>query len=745
MLDAESKGMSRARSWVSRAGRFSLTHAALVLAATASLFAAQPPPSGPQRAVARAAIDPGLGPPPAGVVRSSPAEAWRSFLQLAGEGRYDEAAYLLDLADVPVAEQRKLGPLVAEQLRDVLQTLHARKDWVTTENEEGPRIGGEPTNVVVAVHFERNGISGEVRLRRTEDLASGERAWLIGSNAVSSVPFWYRVLVKGEPARGAEPLDAGLGPIPAGVQRGTPREAMAGFLTACQRGRFGLAAFYLDLEAIPPGEQPKEGALQARRLMLTLQRTGGVNLDALSNEPSGTPEAGLPESEQRFAVIRVDHRPVELLLTHRRDPELGDVWTVSRETVAQIDRIYEARGYGWIGDHAPLVLFAVSFAGLQLWQWLALVVGLLIAWVVSRYLGRWAVAVLRQIARRTTVSWDDTFARALDGPLAFLLWAGILALVARWLGLAPEAWVIARQMCKLLALVGVGWFLLRLVDLGANRIRLTARADEAVKLGFLPMAARFAKGTAVVLVALAALDVIGLNVLALVAGLGLGGVALAFAAQKTLENVFGTISIAGDRPFEVGDYVTIGTDTGTVEDVGFRSTRLRTVGRTLVTIPNGVVAAGRVENFTARDRIMYNPVLGLAYDTSPAQIGYVIEEVKRLLASHPKVVQKGYRVRFASFGESSLNVEVWSWIATRDFLEYTGIVEELNFSIAEIVQRAGTSFAFPSRTIYMARDGVVDAARAKEIAQEMEEKRPGAPARGPAAGEASDEPDQGKR
>jgi len=744
MLSAESKGMSRARSWVSRAGRFSLTHAVAVLAATASLLAAQPPASGPQRAVARAAIDPGLGSPPAGVVRGSPADAWRSFFMLTRDGRYGEAAYLLDLADVPVAQQRKVGPLVAEQLHGVLQRLHAREDWVTTEDDAGPRIGGEPTNVVVAVHFERGGISGEVKLRRTEDLSSGERAWLVTSDTVSSVPFWYRVLVKGEPARGAEPLDAGLGPIPGEVRRGSPREALAGFLSACQRGRFDLAAFYLDLEAVPPARQSREGALLARRLMLALQRTGGVDLEALSNEPSGTPEAGVPENEERFAVVRVGHQPLELLLTHRRDPELGDVWTVSQETVAQIDRLYVSHGYGWIGDRAPLVLFAVSFGGLQLWQWLALIVGLLIAWVVSRYLGRWAVALLRRVTRRTTVAWDDTVARALDGPLGFLLWAGILAVVARWLGLAPEAWLIARQICKLLALVGFGWFLLRLVDLGAHRIRLTAGADEAVKLGFLPMAVRFAKGMAVVLVALAALDVIGLNVLALLAGLGLGGVALAFAAQKTLENVFGTISIAGDRPFEVGDFVTIGTDSGTVEDVGFRSTRLRTVGRTLVTIPNGVVAAGRVENFTVRDRIMYNPVLTLAYDTSVAQLTYVIEEVKRLLAGHPKVFHEGYRVRFASFDQWSLNVEVWSWIATHDFLEYTGVVEELNFSIAEIVQRAGTSFAFPSRTIYMARDRVVDAARAKEIEQEMVQRRERGTVPGSGGGGA-DNPGQGRR
>ncbi len=715
--------MPRARSGPSRRGRSHLAPAVVVLGAAAVLLASQLPGAERQQLVRHEAINLGLGSPPAAAVRSSPAAAWRSFVTLARNGRFEDATHLLDLADVPVDQQRKAGPRLAEQLYRVLDTLHAREDAVTTEDEAGPKVGGEPTNLVVALHFDRNGISGEVTLHRAEDLSHHELAWLFTGEAVASVPFWYRVLVKGEPVRGAEPLDVGLGPIPAGVKRGTPREALGGFIRACQQGRFGLAAHYLDLEAIPPGEQPREGALLARRLMLALQRTGGVDLDRVSKAPLGAPEAGLPENEERFAVVRVSHQPVELLLTHRWDPELGHVWMISRDTVARIDELYEAHGYGWIGDRAPLIFFAMSFAGLQLWQWLALAVGLVVAWVMSRYLGRWAVALSHRVARRTPFAWDDTIAGALDGPLGLLLWAGILAVVARWLGLAPEAWVIARQICKLLVLVGVGWFLLRLVDLGANRIRQTAGTGETVKLGFLPMAVRFAKVTAVILVGLAALDVIGLNVLAILAGLGLGGVALAFAAQKTLENVFGTISIAGDRPFEVGDFVTIGEDSGTVEDVGFRSTRLRTVGRTLVTIPNGVVAAGRVENFTARDRIMYNPALGLAYETSPAQLSYVIGEIKRLLASNPRVFQEGNRVRFASFGQSSLNVEVWCWISTRDFVEYTGIVEDLNFAIVEIVHRAGTSFALPSRAVYLAPGGRADAARAQEIGREAAKQR----------------------
>lgn len=668
-------------------------------------------------------INRGLGPPPPEVSRSSPASSWRSFLTLAAAGKFDRAANLLDLSETPPALQAKVGADVAEKLYRVLELFKVREDTVTTEDEAGPSIGGQPTNVVVAVRFERSGIAGSVRLRHTVGASPYELAWLFPRETVASVPFWYRVLIKGEAARGAEALDVGLGAIPPEVSRSTPREAVAGFLAACDEGRFDLASFYLDLGAIPAERQRAEGARLARRLMLMLQRTGWPDPERLSNDPLGSPEPGVPENEQVFGVVKVRHQPVELFLTHRLDVELGHVWTVSPGTVAQIDRLYEAHGYGWIGDRAPLVLFAVSFGGLQLWQWLALVVGVLIAWLVSRYLGRWAVEVLHRVARETTAAWFDTAARALDGPLGSLLWAGILALVARWLGLAPEAWVIARQMCKLLALVGIGWFLLRLVDLGAHRIRLTAGADEAVKLGFLPMAVRFAKGIAVVLVGLAALDVIGLNVLALLAGLGLGGVALAFAAQKTLENVFGTVSIAGDRPFEVGDYVTIGADSGTVEDVGFRSTRLRTLGRTLVTIPNGVVAAGRVENFTARDRIMYNPVLRLAYATTTAQLKSVIDGVGQLLRSHPKVFEGEQRVRFASFGESAMQVEVWCWIATRDYMEYTRVIEELNFGIAAIVERSGTSFAFSTRALVMAKGGVVDLE--SELRREVEARRGG--------------------
>jgi MscS family membrane protein len=706
-----------------REKRRRVLRAAIVLAA-AALAAAAAVAAAPRQELARyQTINAGLGSPSADVGRSTPAAAWRSFLALAGAGRFEQAAHLLDLSGIPPAQQQTAGARTGEQLYRVLQLLKARADAVTTEDEVGPAFSGQPSNVVVALRFDRGGISGEVLLRHAQGVSPYELVWLFSRKTVASVPFWYRVLVKGGEARGAEPLDVGLGPIPADIQRGTPREAVAGFLAACQEGRFDLAAYYLDLGAIPQERQSVEGARLARRLMLVLQRTGWVSPDKLSNESLGTPETGVPENEQLFGVVEVRHQPVELLLAHRSDAELGNVWTVSQDTVAQIDRLYDAHGYGWLGDHAPLVLFTIAISDVQLWQWMAILAGLLASGLLSKYLGHWLARLLQRVARRTAVGWNEAVAWALDGPTAYLLSAVFLLLVARWLGVTPEAWKVVRYTSKLLALGGIGWFLVRLVDATAARVRETAKQGSQVGLGFLPMTVRFAKFVIVVLVLLATLDVVGVNVLSAMVGLGLGGVAIAFAAQKTLENLFGTASIASDRPFEVGHFVTIGQDSGTVEEVGFRSTRLRTLGRTVVTIPNGLIASGRVENFSARDRIMYNPVLKLTYAATAAQLAYVVDEIKRLLRSHPKVFQGEQRVRFSAFGESSLLVEVWCWVETRNFIEYTRVVEELNFAILEIVERAGTSFALPGRAVHLAKDGVTDAARVREIEKEVERRR----------------------
>lgn len=678
-----------------------------------------------QTPVAEAGINVGMGQLPPAVVRSSPSVAWRLFLSLGAAERFDAAAHLLDLSDVPVSRQRVVGGMVAEKLYAVLHELGARPQAVTAEAGEPGNPGTEPVAPVIAFRFDRSGVAGVVRLKQAIDGRTGERAWLFEPQAVAAAPFWYRAIVSGDTSGTGEPLNAGLGSPPPEVQRGSPRAVLSGFLAASNRGGFALAAHYLDLGATPVSEQPRVGARLARRLHLALLRSVWIELDGVSDDPLGSPEVDASVEEERVALAGGQRRPFPIVLAHRWDQDSGHQWTFSRATVASVDRLYGAHGYGWLGDYMPLAFFVVSFAGLQLWQWLAVLAALVVGWAVSRVLGRWVVAVAGRLSRRTAVTWDDVIVTAITGPVRFVLWALILAALSPWFGLTPSAREVAKLLWKLLLLLGLGWFLLRTVDGVVEHLRRVGRGGHnQVGLGFLPVLTRFANAFVVVVIALAAFDVLGVKVVGILAGLGLGGVALAFAAQKTLENVFGAASVAADRPFQVGDSVLIGGDQGTVEDVGLRSTRLRTVGRTIVTIPNGMVAAGRIENLSARERFLFNPTLGLVYGTTTAQLRQLIDDVDRLLGAHPKVWQENRRVRFRNFGPSALEIEVQCWIDCAEFDEFLAIAEEINFAIIEIVERTGTSFAFPSRTVYLVQDTAPDPARAAAAAAEAP-RRPG--------------------
>jgi MscS family membrane protein len=682
--------------------------------------AAGAPPATP---VPEVGINVGLGVPPPAVVRSTAATTWQVFLALGREERFDAAAHLLDLSEVGAAKQRLVGAAVAEKLYAVLHHLGARPTSVAAAEGQPGDATAEAVEAIAAFRFERSGIVGIVWLRQVLDANTGERAWLVAPQTVAAAPFWYRVLVVGEKPVAAEPLNRGLGVAPQDVQRGTPRAALTGYFAACNAGRFALAAHYLDLGDISAAEQRRQGAFLARRLHLALLRSVWIELDNVSDNPLGSPEVDVGEEEERVAVVRVHRHVFPIVLEHRWDAELGHQWTFSRPTVAAVNRLYEANGYGRLGDHLPLVFFVFHFAGLQLWQWLAVIAALGVGWVFSRVMGRWLVALAGKLTRRTSAAWDDVALTAINGPVGFVLWASVLALLAPWFGLSPSAREVAKLLWKLLILLGFGWFLLRLVDGVVAQLRGQDGEQNQVGLGFLPVVTRFARAFIAVLVVLGALDVLGINVMGVLAGVGIGGIAIAFAAQKTLENVFGAASIAGDRPFQVGDFVAIGQDQGTVEDVGLRSTRLRTLSRTVVTIPNGVVAAGRVENLSARERFLYNPTLGLVYGTTAAQLRFLIDEIGRLLAGNQRVWQENTRVRFRAFGQSALEVEVQCWIISPEFNEFLSIAEELNFAIMELVERAGTSFAFPSRTIYTAKDAAIDEERAAAAGSELERRR----------------------
>ena len=207
------------------------------------------------------------------------------------------------------------------------------------------------------------------------------------------------------------------------------------------------------------------------------------------------------------------------------------------------------------------------------------------------------------------------------------------------------------------------------------------------------------------------------------AGVGLGGIAIALGAQKTLENLFGGISILSDESLRVGDTCVIGTRVGTVEDISLRSVRIRTVERTELSIPSGTLATMSIENLSRRDKVLFNTTFGLRYETTVDQLRYVLAGVRRMLYEHPKVETVSARIRFAGFGASSLDTEIFCYVLTEDYSEFLAIREDLLLRVMEVVTAAGSAFALPARTIYQTSDPGVDKRRAEAAAGEVEKWR----------------------
>jgi MscS family membrane protein len=381
----------------------------------------------------------------------------------------------------------------------------------------------------------------------------------------------------------------------------------------------------------------------------------------------------------------------------------GSGWRFSRATVASIEGWYEGLADRWIIEHLPAALLRPGPFELLWWQWLAVPALLAVSLLIGLTASRVARAILARFAGRTRTRWDDAVVRRLGGPLTALLTIVAIALLLPVLALYQPAEAASFRLVRAGFLLVFFWALWRLVDVGRDVLTATPWARHAPSSrSLVPLGARVAKVVVVGISVIAILSLLGYPVASLVAGLGLGGLALALAAQKTVENLFGAFSIGVDEPFREGDFVKIEEFVGTVEAIGLRSTRFRTLDRTVVTIPNGRLAEMRLESFTARDRLRLATVIGLVYETSAAQMREVLAGFEQVLRAQPRIWPDAMVVRFREFAASSLDIEVMAWFQTSDWSEFQLIRQEVLMQFMEVVARAGTSIAFPTRTVHIA-------------------------------------------
>jgi MscS family membrane protein len=476
----------------------------------------------------------------------------------------------------------------------------------------------------------------------------------------------------------------------------SPRAAIGDYLELCRAGDYESAARYL---AGTPGDPRR--AEQARRLKAVLDRHLWVELESLSPDPGGNADDALPSGVDEVGTIAAagGRVPVRIVRTPDGQPPY---WTFAPEAVARVDRWYAQLGDRWLRDRLPDALLRPGPLDLAWWQWAALPLVAVLGWSLGRLLGWVALRSVTRLASRTHVNWDDALVASVTGPVVLAFTVAAWYPLTRALDLYPPMHAFVTQSLGTLLLLAFFWGLWRGVGVVGHALRRAdwaagnAGAQSALSIGV-----RLGRVAVLCVAVVAALSRLGYPVTGLLAGLGLGGLAFALAAQKTVENLFGSLSIAVDAPFRVGDFVKVEDVVGTVETLGLRSTRIRTLDRTLVTIPNGRLAEMRLESYSVRDRLRLACTISLVYDTSADQMRRVLEGLEAALRAHPLIWPDAVVVRFKELGPCSLDIEVMAWFLTSDWPEFQLIRQEMLLRFMQVVEGAGSSFAFPTRTVHV--------------------------------------------
>ena len=378
---------------------------------------------------------------------------------------------------------------------------------------------------------------------------------------------------------------------------------------------------------------------------------------------------------------------------HVADPQSGEIWLFSSKLLAQVPDLFKQIEGNEMESKLPGFL-RVRVFGTTLGRWLALVLliplSLGLSWVVVRPIS----AGLSFWQHRKPLPVLEDIRSSLPGPAMLILTVVFLRIGMHFLGAPLLIRVYFQRFTGLVLVGGLSWLLFRLINLWGERARARALQDSGYNSGSLfLLGQRVLKVFVVVVAVLTMLSLFGFDMTTVLAGLGIGSIAVAFAAQKTLENLIGGISILGDEVIRVGESCIIAGKEGVVEDISLRSTRLRMVDRTVLSVPNGQLANMNIENISRRDKRLFQARLGLRYETSPDRLRALLTEIRTLLLNHPKVDRQVARARFVAVAESSLDIDVAALILTRDPNEFLAIREELLLGIVELTSAAGAEFA----------------------------------------------------
>jgi MscS family membrane protein len=509
------------------------------------------------------------------------------------------------------------------------------------------------------------------------------------------------------------PFGSSQTPAPAAVVdplgRGTPRGAVVGFVMAVRHEDLSTAARFLQLSP----KTRANGEALARDLNAVLDRyLPGVM--AISDEPAGAQDDGLPRNRERIAEVTSGGQTVDITLVRITDPDAGPIWLVAADTLAEIPDLAASLDATWVDRSMPRSLLTSRFLGVSVAHWIVWAGSLLLPLVLFWLLARLFAVVTRRVVTyspRLTLleSWHAALAKplvvalALYSHCALLYFAGFSLRFRLVYGRIALACAVAATMWLLWTILAYAF------EIAAGYARSHGRPGTS---SLMNLAERVSKVLVVVVAVFMALKVAGVDTTTALAGLGLGGIAVALGAQKSVENLLGGVFLLSDGALAVGDNCAIANREGIVEDVTLRSVRLRTTEQTLLSVPAGVLAQSSVENLSSRRKILIRTTLRLRYGTTSEQLQSILDAIRSRLEHHPNLERGSARIQLVDFGLRAVELELFAYAMTGDWLAFLAIREALLLEAASIVEASGSAFAQPTQFVYLEHEaGADDTAR----------------------------------
>ncbi len=497
----------------------------------------------------------------------------------------------------------------------------------------------------------------------------------------------------------------------------TPLKSVIALRDNANNHNWKEAVKYLDLRYIEPKISDEQAETLVRQLQIIWKQQNILDLSTISNTPEGHKNDKLPAYRDLIGYLEIRKGKIPVYMQQVPDGKGGRIWKVSNSTISKLPEIWDELGYHPLVESISTHLPDFQIFGLYNFQLIGLLLIIFLSWILS--------ALVRSLLQKLfslTKYYKENMLQFIRIPLRLFLFFIFINMSIGSLGLTinTRVWL---ESGVLNYLAGI-FLALGIIEL-ITAIFINRSEKNEHTLAVVRPLVTILKIVTVIVIILSWFEKAGYNVATILTGLGIGSLAVALAAQKTLENVFGAFTLYLAKPIQSGDFCQFGNISGTVEEVGLRSTRIRKLDRSVVFVPNSVFASSSVENFSEIDRRLYNKELRITLETTPAQIRHLLIALRTLIISHSKTLDTAARVRFENIERDCFLIVINVYIDTKSLDEYKAISEDINLHILEILAHEDVRLAIPEQQIFISRKASTDdnsVTMAKENINELIEK-----------------------